>query len=64
MNMIIGRKEIMARLNILNWNTIRKWKRDYKMPMRYMPNKKPLVIISELEDWIIKYSELKKSKPA
>lgn len=60
----IGRKEIMAMLHVANWDTVRKWKTDYKLPVRYLPNGKPMIIQSEVRTWMVTYSDLKKQESA
>jgi hypothetical protein len=55
----IGRKEIMSVLHIAEWKTVKRWKKA-GLPIRHLPNKKPMVIISEVKAWIIAYDELKK----
>jgi hypothetical protein len=57
----IGRKEIMAALHVADWGTIRNWKRSYAMPIRYMPNGRPMLLLSELKVWLVKFSEIKKN---
>jgi hypothetical protein len=64
MNIIIGRKDIMTRLKVLDWGTVRKWKREYKLPIRYMPNNKPFILPDELNKWLIVYSERQKKRAA
>jgi len=56
----IGRKEIMKVLHVGHWDTVRNWKRAYKLPLRYLPNGKPMIIQSEVRSWMITYSDLKK----
>lgn len=55
----IGRKEIMALLHVSGWKTVKNWKRNYALPLRYLPNGKPMVIASEMRAWMVAYSELK-----
>lgn len=58
----VGRQEIMEALRVQDWGTVRNWKRNYALPIRYMPNKKPMLILSEVQSWMIKYSELKNAQ--
>ena len=59
----IGRKEIMKALHISEWNTVRRWKKA-GLPVRYLPNKKPIIHFDELKTWMIAFDELrKKNKP-
>ena len=56
----IGRKEIMKVLHISDWGTVRRWKKS-GLPVRYLPNRKPMIIITELKTWMIEFDNLKKS---
>jgi hypothetical protein len=60
MNIIIGRKEIMAHLRVLDWRTVRKWKREYKFPLNHLPNGKPCIIPEEVKVWVVTYTERRK----
>jgi hypothetical protein len=57
----IGRTEIIDMCNklfgITSWDSVRRWRRDYKLPIRYFPNGKPYLIESEAGKFAIKYSE-------
>lgn len=39
---IIGRKDICSFFDVQCWGTIRRWKRKYGLPLRYLPNSKPM----------------------
>lgn len=56
----IGRKEIMRLLHVSDWKTVRRWKKS-GLPMRYLPNQKPMVIVSELKKWLVTFDELRKN---
>jgi hypothetical protein len=47
---LVGRKEICAYLHI-TWQTVRKWKRYYGLPIRHRPGGKPFAIPGELDRW-------------
>ncbi|HAR34253.1 MAG TPA: hypothetical protein DCR95_09260 [Desulfobacter sp.] len=51
----IGRKEIMQALRVTSWITIRRWKKYHKLPIRYLPNQKPMIIVSEIKEWLKEY---------
>lgn len=53
----IGRKEIMKELRVEAWNTVRAWKKHHGLPIRYLPNQKPMIIIDELKAWIATRTE-------
>lgn len=57
---VIGRKSIMAALQMLDWGTVRNWKRKYALPIRYLPNGKPFVVLSEVREWMVVFSDLKR----
>jgi len=58
----IGRKEIMAALHVSDWKTVKRWKKN-GLPLRHLPNRKPMILISELKLWMITYDEMKKNTP-
>jgi len=63
-DMAIGRTDILKALKILgmevlDWGTIRRWKRNYSMPIRYLPNGKPFIIPQEVQTWMVVFSDLK-----
>jgi hypothetical protein len=62
MDMFIGRKEILNALRVSDWGTVRNWKRNYKLPIRYLPNNKPMLMLSEMKKWMIYYSDLKSNQ--
>ncbi|HSW65049.1 MAG TPA: hypothetical protein VLH56_17320 [Dissulfurispiraceae bacterium] len=55
----IGRKEIMKALHVAEWGTVRRWKQA-GLPVRYLPNNKPFIMISEFRAWTIDFDELRK----
>lgn len=57
-----GRKEILQLLRVLDWGTVRDWKRKHSLPLRYLPNGQPFLIPREVKAWMVKYSELSKKK--
>lgn len=58
----IGRKEIMAVLHVTDWRTVKNWKNNYSLPVRYLPNGKPMILSSEVKTWMIEYSNLQKQQ--
>lgn len=44
-----------------SWQSVRYWRKKYALPVRYLPNGKPFIIIKEILVWSIKYDEIKKS---
>ena len=60
----IGRKEIMKVLHVQTWLTVKRWRRA-GLPIRYLPNQKPLLLLSEAKEWMIAYDTMlkKKTKP-
>ena len=57
----IGRKEIMKALHVLDWGTVRSW-RAFGLPLRRLPNGKPMIVKTEAITWMIQYDELKKKQ--
>lgn len=57
MNIIIGRKEIMKHLRVLDWRTVRKWKHEWGFPLHHLPNGKPCVVPDELKIWLVAYTD-------
>ncbi|MDR2018831.1 MAG: hypothetical protein LBQ00_08220 [Syntrophobacterales bacterium] len=51
-----GRKEIAQYLGILSWNTVRKWKRLYGLPIYADPAGRPKAIKRELDRWLQSYN--------
>jgi len=49
---IIGRKDICSFFDVQTWGTIRRWKRKHGLPVRYLPNNKPVLIKSEAIDFL------------
>ncbi len=39
---IIGRKAICSFLD-MSWGTVKRWKRDYGLPIKSLPNSKPVL---------------------
>ena len=56
----IGRKEIMKALHVEDWGTVRAWYRNYQLPLRYTPSKRPFIIVTEFIEWLIKCDEVNK----
>ena len=61
-----GREEILdfckKEFSIHSWQTIRYWKKEYMFPIRYLPNGKPFLVVSEAIIWAVKYDDLRKQK--
>ncbi|MDD3092184.1 MAG: hypothetical protein PHG80_11215 [Methanoregulaceae archaeon] len=55
----VGRKNIMNFLGLSTWNAVKFLKRE-GLPVRYLPNGKPVLIQHEATEWLIAYDELKK----
>jgi len=55
--LLIGRKEICRYLQC-SWQTVRRRKRNYGLPIRRYPPDKPCLDSDELAMWIVKYNEL------
>ena len=57
----IGRTEIIDMCNnlfgITSWDSVRRWRKSYKLPIRYFPNGKPYLIEAEADKFAIKFSE-------
>lgn len=57
----IGRTEITDLCNklfgITSWDSVRRWRREYKLPIRYFPNGKPYLIEAEADKFAIRFSE-------
>jgi hypothetical protein len=64
-DLVIGKEGILDycrnKFNLHSWQSVRNWKRKYKFPIRYLPNRKPFLVIKELIEWSVKYDELRKS---
>ena len=58
----IGRKEIMAVLHVADWRTVKNWRKSYSLPLRYLPNGKPMILASEVTTWMVEYSNLQKNQ--
>jgi hypothetical protein len=58
----IGRKQIMEMVDVAVWDTVKRWKRRWNFPVRYLPNGKPMVIASEYLKWAIMYDEKRPDK--
>ena len=39
------------------WQTVKKWKKRFGFPVRYLPNGQPYIIPSEATTWAIAYDE-------
>lgn len=61
-----GRENILELLsrytNVTTWQTVRTWKRDYGLPIRYFPNGTPFIIENEFQLWAIKFDKIKKQR--
>mgnify|MGYP007083299313 FL=1 len=61
-----GREKILELLsqytNITTWQTIRTWKCNYGLPIRYFPNGTPFIIENEFKSWAINFDKIKKQK--
>jgi len=59
---IVGRKAIMRFIGCKTWSTVRALKQK-GLPVRSLPNGKPMCIITELDIWIVEFNKImKKSK--
>lgn len=58
-----GRKEIMRAMHCRDWGTIRNWK-QYGLPIRYLPNGRAFMLISEARIWMVEFDKLKKQEQA
>lgn len=60
---IVGRDEILKycaeKLGFHSWQSVRYWRKKYKLPIRYLPNGKPFFITHEIITWSVKYDELR-----
>jgi hypothetical protein len=61
MDWCVGRKEILKFLGFGDWGTVR-FLRKEGLPIRYLPNGKPVLIKYEATEWLIAYDDLKKSE--
>jgi hypothetical protein len=57
----VGRKEILKFLGLADWGAVRFLKSE-GLPIRYLPNGKPVLIQYEATEWLIAYDELKKTQ--
>jgi predicted site-specific integrase-resolvase len=55
---LVGRKEICTYLRV-SWQTIRRWKR-YGLPIQERPGGRPAAISTELDLWLVKFTENRK----
>ena len=58
----IGRKEIMKALHVIDWGTVRHWKRQHKLPVFYLPNGRPMIFKSAVLVWMESYFKHTKQK--
>lgn len=56
--LLIGRSEICQYLGGRSWQTIRRWKRKYNLPIRPFPPNIPCLETDELKAWLVKYKEI------
>jgi phage terminase Nu1 subunit (DNA packaging protein) len=54
-DLLRGRKEICAFLKV-SWQTVRRWQR-FGLPIRRLPNGKPLMLKHEVIQWIVLLDE-------
>ena len=58
---IIGKEEILEfckeKFSFHSWQSVRYWRKKYDFPVRYLPNRKPFLIVKEMIDWSVKVDE-------
>jgi hypothetical protein len=57
----VGRKDILKFLGFEDWGAVRFLKNE-GLPLRHLPNGKPVIIKYEATEWLIAYDDLKKSQ--
>jgi hypothetical protein len=61
---IVGKKDILEycikNLGFHSWQSVRYWRKKYKLPVRYLPNGRPFFIITEIICWSIEYDNLRR----
>jgi hypothetical protein len=45
-----------------SWQSVRYWRKKYALPVKYLPNGKPFIIVPEIIFWANRYYEIKKSE--
>lgn len=61
---IIGRSQIMEFYGIKSWRTFQRWKKNDAVIVRYMPNGKPFILVSEAVSFFLKYDALVRKRKA
>ena len=56
---ISGRRAIMEYLKVKAWNTVRKWRREYGLPIYTDPMGKPKAFAYQLDRWLVLFNENK-----
>ena len=64
--MSVGRDAILDfcfnEFGFSSWQTVRNWKRKYRLPVRRLPSNKPYIFHSEVRIWAVKYADILKQK--
>lgn len=62
---IVGREDILeyckAKFDFHSWQSVRYWKKKYKFPIRYLPNRKPFFIVRELVAWSVEFDNIRRT---
>ncbi|OPY82960.1 MAG: hypothetical protein A4E71_02976 [Smithella sp. PtaU1.Bin162] len=63
---ITGKEDLLEyckkHFNFHSWQSVRYWRKKYKLPVRYLPNGVPYIIQTEIIAWAAKIDDLKKSQ--
>lgn len=59
---IIGIKRI-ERFTGIQWQALQRWRKEFNMPIHYLPNGKPFIVASELKHWILRVSHILEKLP-